>query len=71
MPKIKDLNQYLTATTGLDAQQREEWRKCIRQLMDRAKGITDPIEQRAAKQEALKVFDSFSYWKERYAGKEC
>lgn len=49
MPKIKDLNKFLTKTTGLNAAEREAWRNKIAELSA-----------------ALKVFQSFSYWKHKY-----
>ncbi len=54
--KITDLDQYLTATSGLDAKQREQWRDKIAELS--ASGD---------KAEAFRVFQSFSYWKTKYA----
>lgn len=55
--KIKDLNKYLTDKTGLDQDERAQWRACIAKLME-----TD-------KAEGFKVFQSFSYWKENYQNK--
>jgi hypothetical protein len=66
---IKDLDQYLTQQSGLDKAEREQWRKAVGQLMDKAKKIKDPIKATAAKAEAVKVFSSMSYWKTNYKNK--
>jgi len=52
---IKDLNQYLTAKTGLNAEEREQWRQKIVSLHRDGK-----------KEEAMKVYQSISYWKTKY-----
>lgn len=56
--KVKDLNQHLTKVTGLNKDERAEWRACIDKLMK-----TDKVE-------AFKVFQSFTYWKSTYAKTE-
>ena len=53
--KIKDLGEYLTGKTGLDADERQQWRDCIKKLMEEGN-----------KEESMKVFQSMSYWKEKY-----
>jgi hypothetical protein len=54
MKKIKDLNQYLTDNTGLNKDEREQWRNKISEMMK-----TD-------REEAMKVFHSTQYFKAKY-----
>ena len=67
--KVKDLDQHLTQVTGLDKDERQEWRDCIAILMNRAKGEVDDAKRKWLKKEAMNVFDSFSYWKQNYQNK--
>ena len=53
--KVKDLDQYLTQNTGLNKDERAQWRECIKQLSESGQ-----------KEEMMKVFNSFSYWKDNY-----
>jgi hypothetical protein len=56
MPKIKDLNQYLTDKTGLSKEERQLWRDKISELLEKGD-----------REEAMRCFQSFSYWKQKYS----
>jgi hypothetical protein len=56
--KVKDLNQFLTEQTGLNKLQREHWRQAIVRIMK-----TDKVE-------AMKIFNSFEYFKVNYLNKK-
>jgi hypothetical protein len=56
--KGKSLDQILTASTGLDADERQQWRDCISKLGESGNKV-----------EAMNVFKSFSYWKANYQNK--
>jgi len=55
MSKPKDLSQHLTKVTGLNPDEREEWRNAIKKLMADGKKL-----------EATNCFMSFDYWKQNY-----
>lgn len=52
---VKDLDSHLTKHTGLNKDERQMWRDTIEQLSNKGE-----------KEEMLKVFQSFSYWKNKY-----
>ena len=56
---VKDLDSHLTKTTGLNKDERQMWRDTITKLSDKGD-----------KEEALKVFQSFSYWRNKYLNED-
>ena len=67
--KIKDLDKYLTSSTGLDAEARKMWRDDIAKFMDKAEKEKDEAKKKSMKEEAFRVFQSYSYWRENYQAK--
>jgi len=56
--KVADLNEYLTAASGLDMKQRKQWRATILKV-----GKKDKVE-------AMRIFRSFEYFKLNYLNKK-
>jgi hypothetical protein len=56
--KVANLNEYFTAACGLDMKQRQQWRETILKV-----GKTD-------KSEAMRIFNSFEYFKVNYLNKK-
>ena len=66
---IKDLDKYLTQRSGLDKDERSQWRETINMLRDKANAEKDPKKAKELKDEVLRVFQSMSYWKQKYQKK--
>lgn len=67
MKKISDLSKHLTEQTGLDKEQRQQWRDTIKSLGLHADRAKDPAQKKYLQQERMRVFQSFSYWKQNYS----
>jgi len=67
---IKDLDKYNTKMSGLDADEREQWRQTIKDLGAQAEKEKNPTKKKELQNERMSVFQSFSYWKSKYQNKK-
>ncbi len=70
MAKVKDLSSRLTSVTGLNPEEREEWRNTINRVRDNAEKEPDQGRKTILREEFVKLFSNMRYWKDSYQGKQ-